>query len=59
MAKFTKFDPQEHIRGLAEAARQIQRELDQEEARNFEECLRFFREKAEQLELPAWSRRIQ
>ena len=43
MAKFKKFDPQEHIRGLAEAARQIRREHEQEEARNFEECMQFFK----------------
>ena len=47
MAKFKKFDAKEHIKGLAEAARQLKSELELEETRNFEECMDYFSKLAE------------
>lgn len=48
MAKFGKFDPQEHIHGLSEVARQILREWKRQEEENFQECMEFFRKLAEE-----------
>jgi hypothetical protein len=47
MAITTPEQRRKHIHGLAEAARKIQREEHDRENKNFENVIRYFREKAE------------
>ena len=53
MAKFQKFDPREHMYGLARAAEDLRLSWRFEEERNFQECMDFFREKAHETRMEA------